>query len=192
MKKLIIFIVFMFLCIFKVNAATEPPLLYGNLTWNIENIYYYVDSSASNYASIIAKSANNWVYTGYGYNRLWPNTRAYNISNAAMDIYGYSSVDGSNGYTIFFARTNGTTGNIYQVNQNSTNWLFSEIYLNNYYLASETDTNKQATITHEMGHVFGLNENNSNPYSIMCQAASGRAVYLVQQVDNNAFNRKHP
>ena len=43
-----------------------------------------------------------------------------------------------------------------------------------------------------MGHVFALDHNNTNPYSIMCQAYHGRAVYTVQKVDNDAFNLKHP
>lgn len=29
------------------SSTTEPPLLGGNLIWNIESIYYYVDSSAN-------------------------------------------------------------------------------------------------------------------------------------------------
>lgn len=42
---------------------------------------------------------------------------------------------------------------------------------------------KKATAAHELGHVFGLAENNSNPYSIMCQNASGRKVSVPMYVD---------
>jgi hypothetical protein len=93
--------------------GTEPPLLGGNLTWNIESIYYYVDSSANSYVTPIASAANNWVYTGYGYNRLYPNRRTTNVSNSAIDIFGYNSNDNTNGFTAFFARTNGTSGSEY-------------------------------------------------------------------------------
>ena len=70
--------------------------------------------------------------------------------------------------------------------------LFNEVKLNSKYLSNQTDAYKQGVVAHEMGHCFGLNENNTNPYSIMCQAGHGRAVTTVQQVDQNAFNRKHP
>jgi len=43
-----------------------------------------------------------------------------------------------------------------------------------------------------IGHCFGLDDNNSNTHSIMCQEGSGRAVNTVQQCDNDAFNLKHP
>lgn len=43
-----------------------------------------------------------------------------------------------------------------------------------------------------MGHAFGLNHNNMNTSSIMCQDLYGRNVYTVQKVDNDAFKLKHP
>lgn len=172
---------------------TEPPLLGRNLIWNIESIYYYVNSSAISYVTPIANAANNWVYTGYGWNNLYPNTRTYTLSNSAIDIYGYSKADGNNGYTSFWARTNVTSGTAYKVDPDIENWLFNEIYLNDNYLSKGKDTTYiQGVVAHEMGHCFGLNENNTNQYSIMCQAARGRKVYKVQKVDQNSFNRKHP
>ena len=75
------------------SSTTEPPLLGGNLIWNIESIYYYVDSSANSFVTPIANAAYNWVYTGYGWNNLYPNSRTYNITYSAIDIYGYSSAD---------------------------------------------------------------------------------------------------
>ncbi|MGE5456551.1 MAG: hypothetical protein ACM3O4_05575 [Ignavibacteriales bacterium] len=176
----------------QVNAAVEPPLHVYNLIWNIESIYYYVDPSAEKYASPISQAAYNWVYTGYGWNNLYPNARTYYIIDSAIDIYSYSYPDGNNGGTNFIARTNVWSGDPYPVDPDIQNWLFGEIYLNDYYLLSKSSTQQQATIAHEMGHVFGLDENNLNQYSIMCQAGAGRQVYTVQQVDNNAFNRKHP
>ena len=57
--------------------------------------------------------------------------------------------------------------------------------------SSFTNEQVQGTITHEMGHAFGLNENYSNQNSIMCQLGNGRKVQRVQVVDNNAINRKY-
>lgn len=173
------------------STGTVPPLLNGNLLWNIESIYYYVDSSANDYLTPIANAAYNWVYTGHGWNNLYPNSRTTNIENSAIDIYAYNIVDGNNGYTTFWARTDGTSGDAYQTSYNN-DWLFNEVKLNTAYLYDETDEYIQGVVAHEMGHCFGLDENNTNQYSIMCQAGSGRAVYTVQAVDNEAFNLKHP
>lgn len=45
---------------------------------------------------------------------------------------------------------------------------------------------------HEIGHAFGLDHNNSNQYSIMCQMEFGRQVQSVQAVDNTALNGLYP
>lgn len=187
-------ILFAIICITNTSLANsyEPPLLSGNLLWNIESYRYYVDSTATPYLTPIANAANNWVYTGYGYNRLYPNTRTTNIASSAVDIYAYNQSDLGNARTFFFARTNGTTGNAYLVDPNVSNWLFNEIKLNIGYISNKSSTAQQGVVAHEFGHAFGLDENNANPESIMCQSSSGRSVYTVQQVDNNAFNRKYP
>lgn len=174
----------------EVATLSEGPLMGGNLTWNIENIYYYVNTSANGFTSNISAAANNWVYTGWGYNKLYPNTRTYDISLSAIDFFGYSRTDGNNGMTYFLRRN--SAGAVENVNPDTTNWLFCEVYLNHTYLDSRSATDKQATIGHEFGHVWGLDHNNKNPYSLMCQDSSGRKVYTVQRVDADAFNKKHP
>lgn len=45
--------------LFRVKNYTLPPLFVGDLLWNIESIYYYLDSSAVPYASDVAAAANN-------------------------------------------------------------------------------------------------------------------------------------
>lgn len=40
-----------------------------------------------------------------------------------------------------------------------------------------------------MGHAFGLDHNNPNPKSIMCQTGAGREVQRVQKTDSDAINR---
>ena len=77
-----------------IAAGTIPPLFSHDLIWNIESVYYYINSSATSYATPIGSAAYNWVHTGYGWNNLYPNTRTYNISNSTIDIYGYNNVDG--------------------------------------------------------------------------------------------------
>ena len=188
---IIVFMLCLALCVSATATGIIPPLLNGNLIWNIESIYYYVDSSASGFETPIANAAYNWVYTGHGWNNLYPNIRTTNIVDSAIDIFGYSLNDGNNGYTTFWARTNVTWGDAYQTSYNN-DWLYNEVYLNYKYLSTQDTSYIQGVVAHEMGHCFGLYENNLNQYSIMCQAGSGRAVTTVQEVDNIAFNQKHP
>lgn len=173
----------------EATAAAAGPLLGGKLLWNIESIYYYVDRSASGFSSEISAAARNWVYTGWGYNKLYPNTKTDNINISAIDIYGYSEYDNRNGYTYFVYRnSDGTTKT---VDPKISNWSFNTIHLNHLYLDGKSATARQGTIGHEFGHAWGL-AHNLDKNSIMCTAELGRKVYTVQQVDANAFNKIYP
>lgn len=197
-KKILCFSLILFLlsciCLItsKTYAATATPTYTHNLIWNIESYYYYVDSSATAFATPIANAAYNWVYTGYGWNNLYPNTKTTDITNSACDFFGYSSSDGNNAYTTFFKRSNGHSGTVSQIAVDAEDWLFNEVHLNSKYMSFYSSTTNQGVVAHEFGHAFGLGHNNTNTNSIMCQMGSGRAVYKVQQVDQNAFNQKHP
>lgn len=106
---------FIFLMGFKtqVSAVTYPAYGQYKLTWNIENVYYYLDSSATQYSGTIANAANNWVYTGLGYNKLWPNTRIYDILGTTVDIYAYNEgKTGREAYTATFKWVNGVQTNV--------------------------------------------------------------------------------
>ncbi|MBP0726707.1 matrixin family metalloprotease [Bacillus sp. RG28] len=167
-------------------AATPTPTFRYNLTWDIRNIYYYTDSAAqSNYGTPISNASHNWCYTGYG-NSLYPATRTTNQSNAAIDFHTYSKADGNNAKTelrIFGS----TTPQI----ANDNDWDWGRIMINDYEIGNDSSY-IQGVVAHEMGHVFGLDHNDTNPNSIMCSAWAGRAVNTVQKVDNDAFNLKHP
>ena len=178
--------------LFRVKNYTLPQLYVGDLLWNIESIYYYLEPSAVSMSNEIAAAANNWVNTGYGWNNLYPNTRTTNKEYSAMDIRTINIKDGYGGHTSFFIRSNGTSGEPIQVVAEGTrsDWLYCEIELNLYYLT--TSELKQAVTAHEMGHVFGLDENAPNTKSIMYDSLNGWEVSTVQEVDHIAFNKKHP
>lgn len=192
MKKKNIFVTFLFcmmvLCPKGIFAATSTPTFGHKTTWNIENMYYYLADDSSQYSTIIANAANNWVYTGCGYNKLWPNTRVYDITGTGVDFHTYTESGTVLARTSMFNRTNGTTGDAYQVSPSSTDWLYSDISINKTVFDTVSDYNKQGTIVHEFGHAWGLAHNNTNSNSVMCQLGSGRTVNTVQQVDNDAFN----
>jgi hypothetical protein len=170
------------------SAATSTPTYRYNLTWNIRSIYYYTDSSAqSNYGTSISNAAQNWYYPGWT-NSLSPATRTTVQSNSAIDFHTYYDIyDGANGYTDWRIFGSSTV-----IDPNSTNWDWASISLNVVSLSGRSSEDIQGVVAHEMGHAFALAHNNTNPYSIMCQERSGRAVYTVQKVDNDAFNLKHP
>lgn len=170
------------------NASAMTPTYGGKLTWNIGNIHYYLSGESANYADIIAASANNWVNTGVGWNPLWPNDRTYVQSEATFDFY--TATSGGSGVvaeTKFFG-----TGSycVYPSELTKASWDWNEIWIYTSTFNTLSSSYKQGTITHEMGHAFGL-AHTSDKYSIMCQIGAGRAVNTVQAADNEAFNSKY-
>ncbi len=76
---------------------------------------------------------------------------------------------------------------------NNVNWYYAKILINNdvFKKDSFTDNQAQGTIIHEMGHAFGLDHNNDNKYSIMCQSNQGRQIEKVMECDNSSINVKY-
>lgn len=153
-------------------------------------VYYYVENGSSNsYYTQISNATNNWVHTGYGANPVYLYEKS-SSSGTAIDFYnkttsfwGDSSILGET----YHRNSSGT-----RVYPWSSNWLYSEIYINTSSLGNYSSTTRQGTIAHEIGHAFGLAHYNSNPNgSIMCQVGSGRTVQTVQQEDNDAINEKY-
>ena len=194
MNRKLLFFAILILCIFhfqfNVKAADTPtPVFTKKLTWNIERVYYYLGTGSTTYSSTISLAANNWVYTGFGYNKLYPNTRAYNIINGTVDFYGTNLGDDNViAETRYFVKINGVSNRVYP---NTSDWLYAEIHINPGTFESLSLFNRQGTISHEFGHAWGLAHNHSNPNSIMSQLGDGRVVNTVQQVDQDAFNSKY-
>lgn len=155
-----------------------------NLKEGVGNICYYIDSSASSYTSIINSAINNWVDTGYGWNPIYVTPVS---SNYATDIdfylrYGDDMSADILGRTTYYNINEGI------VNQYNTNWFFAKIELNASSLGGYSNDIKQGTTAHELGHAFGLDHQDYNRYSIMCQLGCGRLVNTVDQTSHNAIN----
>lgn len=179
-------LVFIMLFSFTINtfAAARPYTLLpyslngGVGNWGFSKRYYWIDSSASGISNTILAAYNSWIYTS---NILetpisWRQTTTK--ASGTVEFYTYSSIDGSNGYTSFWRYSNA-------VSPRQENWGWCMIYYNNYYDAG------QATIAHEIGHTMGLDENNTNPDTVMCQAAYNRRVTTPQLGDLQGINAKY-
>ncbi len=174
----------------------EPPLLKGKYQNGVGNVTIYIDSAsgATYWETYITKGANNWMYPGSGmsnpiYIKFVSSSYGSNMDFfAKKKTYWDATVRNS-----ILAETQHFDGSDNRIYGAVKDWYYARIYINddNFRKSSFTDEQAQGTIIHEMGHAFGLNENYTNQYSIMCQLGNGRKVQRVQVVDNNAINRKY-
>lgn len=149
--------------------------------------YYYITSSASSYSSLINNAMNDWIYTTDRLN--YTTSISYRSTttqkSSVMDIYA-SNVPSMQGYAYTYCM-------LYQkvVDPDVQNWGWNKIIINTAYFNNgdlSTSSIKKGTIAHEMGHCFGLAENNGNKNAIMCQFGSGRKVTSAQICDLKGIN----
>lgn len=183
MKKLKVFSLLSLMFLLSGSVFAESLFLGGKQSRGVSNMYYYVDSSASGYTTLINNAIDNWVVTGWGWNPIYLAPVASN-NGTALDFY----LRGSDqlGYSILGQTTFYNSSEV-QVGSN-TDWFFAKIELNSSTLPNISYNNRQGTISHEIGHGLGLAHQNSNTSSIMCTLGSGRTVYTVDQISHNAIN----
>lgn len=181
-----------------VSAADTPTKPYGTHKYykGVGNVTVYIDyaSGAGYWENFIKVGVNNWMYTGHGANPIYMKYVSSN-NGSTMDIYtkknSYWAKKGLGNNIL--AETLHYDSNSKYFNPKATvkNWVWTEIYINddNFRKSSFSDEQAKGTIIHEMGHAFGLDHNNPNPYSIMCQTGAGRKVQRVQKTDSDAINR---
>lgn len=154
----------------------------------ISNIQYYVDSSASDYKSLIKNAFSDWktavanwedaigednVSIGYILKSSINNT-TIRIDAVNDDTYPNNK---NNAWT-WFCNSNGR-----HINQYNQDWTYNTITINTYNTAKKSNSLKKGIIAHELGHCFGLDEHNSMRASIMCQSSHNRSVTTPQECD---------
>ncbi len=173
-----------------VLAATNYVLIGGKLNGGVGNYgynprHYFITSSASSYKANVDSAMESWIRTT---SRLGVTTPIYYEKvtvqkNSTMDIYAVSEPYlYANAYTEFMKSGN-------NVDPSKVNWGWNKISINKPYFTNlSSKSERDGVMAHEMGHCFGLDENNSNKYSIMCQSAYGRSVTKSQKCDLKGIN----
>jgi len=161
-------------------AFALVPTIGGYLSRGVGKMCYYVDSSANSYTSYINTGINRWTNSGYSPSNFIKMTAV--SSNYATDVDYYAVNEDDMLYPLAIAITDyytssgsGTTGLV--------PYYYAEITINKDEIGYCTNYEKIGTMAHELGHALGLEENNSNTSSIMCQLSSGRTVNTVSSED---------
>ena len=175
-----------FCCATASAADVTPRTSQYYLAEGVGAVDYYITTSASSYSTEIGNAANNWVYTGYGYNPIYM-YQTTNFSASNMDIYA-EALGGAVGYAGATYYVDVTNEGHLHVSPYESLWDYGEIYLNTSFTSELSSIYKQGVIAHEMGHVFGLAHNNDNVYSIMCQSAYNRVTETVGLADHYGIN----
>ena len=159
--------------------------------------YYWLSNGAQNYTSTINAAMYSWNHTASTpgvTTKIWFQPVA-SKTNSVMDIYIYNNTEGALGETFFYGTAHDNTS---KINPIYVNWTWRKIYLytNNFSattLRSSSGHTLESTTAHEMGHVFGLNENNSKPSTIMAQATTRKtSVQGPAKDDCNGINAMYP
>ena len=184
MKKIKVFSLLSLMFLLSGNIFADSLFLGGKQSRGVSNMYYYVDSSASGYTTLINDAIDNWVVTGWGWNPIYLAPVASN-NGTALDFYLKYSDQLS--YSILGLTSYYNSSEI-EVNCTTTDWFFAKIDLNGSSLPTISYNQRQGTISHEIGHGLGLAHQDSNTGSIMCSYSAGRTVYTVDQTSHNAIN----
>lgn len=126
-------------------------------------------------------------------------------SQSVMDIYMFNNNDefqGANAWVEYYNTSKQQVPKSTSKDPNQTgdplyDWYYARLTLNQLNISKLNSNEVKAVISHEMGHVFGLDENGYYPdnstdpedgavyngYSVMCQERWGRAVDEAQACD---------
>ena len=163
------------------NARIIHPISFANrLQVNMSNCKaYYSPTYANSYGEKTMRAANAWAsHKNLAFTMRW--SRVLSSSGATVQCSFYRNAnDNAIAKTTFFYNSISTY-------PTSSDWNMCKIQLN---LAYDVQTD---TITHEFGHVFGLDENNDTPSSIMCQKGYGRTATYPSDTDIIMLNGSYP
>ena len=162
------------------TAFALVPTIGGYMSRGVDNMCYYVDSTASAYTSYINTGISRWTNGGHSPSDFINMTAVSSNYATAVDYYGQTEDEFLSGYsfaeTVYYMSNGANTSGL-------GSYYYAEILINKDSIANCTSFEKIGTMAHEFGHAMGLAENNGNPSSIMCQLGAGRTVNTVSNED---------
>ncbi|MFF2457196.1 matrixin family metalloprotease [Peribacillus simplex] len=148
--------------------------------------FYCVDSSASTYSTKIANSFDRWIYSSEYAGILTPTSYKKTTTKSAstIDHYRVNSLSnlgkGVAGVTYFYV-------NQTKVLPQNQNWYWSKIQLAKDVLTSYPKY-QQVTISHEIGHAFGLAHTNNQLMHPNVNAAYDLGIQYPRKDEYNGIN----
>jgi len=197
MKKVVILLIMLLIIPLEVKA------LYVNgerIDWNkrlttpTNKNFAYMIHDGCEYTVAVPAAAQKLMYPTNMTNPivLWQTT---NYEQSKMDFFQeYEEYSSYIAYAISFRKND--SGVYYAMDPTEKDlydWVYGEIYLNDYYLNSMTADKRSTTILHEMLHVFGLKDlyNEANKGSIMYGYGYSRTTTVLTSDANQVLNNKY-
>ncbi|WP_455248445.1 hypothetical protein [Ruminococcus sp.] len=160
-----------------INASSQSLVLPYRFETNLSSIgVYYSDSYAEYYGESTMIAITTWYQdsrTKFMYIKRVDTTRESSVR------FHLNSISASNmlAQTTFYYNI--------EIEPTCHNWTSCKVKVNH------ANRPKGPTFAHEFGHVLGLNENNSDPSSIMCQESFGRTARKPSASDYTLIAKKY-
>jgi len=160
MKKIKVLLSFTLILSMLMCTQAFAVVKYGHkLSRGVSNLCYYVDSTANSYISSINSGKVAWTQY-WDDNSIIRMTAVSSTSGSSMDFYGKNSSFFDTDYRSIAAQTAFFNSNSVAVNPNSTNWFYTDVYINRDNMPSASYS-RSVIMAHEMGHTLGLDDTNS-------------------------------
>ena len=172
--------------IYHPNGTTTPDPMAGvapnyvlcgyNVSTGVKGKTYFVDPTATPYASSIGTAVSLW---NNATSKVSFTTGI--IQNSTIDLYAQDSSHDPNFYDCYAWTEYYVGGSI--VFSTSSNWNWNKIKINTALFNPASSAKKSGVLAHEMGHCFGLDHNPYNLYTLMNPYIDISNIYTPQSGD---------
>ncbi len=197
MKKTISLLLILLLTFVNLDASeyndkscTNTDISYNNKMTVGTSINYWI-STGNEYTNSIPSAVNKLMYppSSVGTNDLVLKQTTNNQSSK-LDFYETYQANTVNAYTKSYRKN--SSGNYYNMatsEKDKYDWVYSEIYINDYNMSKYSSDQRSGIILHEMLHAYGLKDVN-NKNSIMYCYSPGNPTTMTKDA-KNVINQKY-